>query len=184
MKKILCNKNIFFCSQIKRKRSQVKGIVIHYTGNKDDTAIANANYFKNNNERYAGAHFVIGVDGNIIKCGNLNDVCWSVGNDMREHKVPNSGKYYGDYGNSNTVSIELCDIVDNFPTTKQINSTIKVIKYIRRHCKNAKLIMRHWDVNGKHCPATMCYLNNKEWKKFVSKLKIGLKSYKDFKYTK
>lgn len=43
MKKILANKKRWHG---KRKRKTIKGIVIHYTGNKRDTAKNNCDYFK------------------------------------------------------------------------------------------------------------------------------------------
>lgn len=51
--------NKFFCNKGKQKKSNVKYIVIHNTGNKGrDTALANAMYFKNKKGTCAGAHFV------------------------------------------------------------------------------------------------------------------------------
>ena len=46
-------------SYIKRKRKDVKYIVIHFTANKGDTAKNNADYFATGNTRQVGAHFFV-----------------------------------------------------------------------------------------------------------------------------
>lgn len=58
--------------------------------------------------------------------------------------------------NENSVSIELCDCnnVEKPYSNKQIKAVRKLIKYIQRYCPNANKIIRHFDVNGKHCPGT------------------------------
>ena len=40
----------------------------------------------------------------------------------------------------------------------------RLIKYIRKYCPNANTVIRHFDVNGKHCLVPM--MNEKVWKKF------------------
>ena len=63
------------------------------------------------------------------------------------------------------MSIELCDCNDVEPySNKQIKSVRKLIKYIQRYYPNANKIIRHFDVNGKHCPAPI--MDDKIWKKF------------------
>ncbi len=66
--------------------------VIHYTGNKGDTAIANANYFKNSNTRSAGAHFFVDRKGTIVQSVPLNRVAWSVGGFFTQSG--GAGSYY------------------------------------------------------------------------------------------
>ncbi len=155
----------------KRKRSSVKYIVIHYTGVKGDTALNEANYFARNNTRFAGAHFFVDQQGNAIKSIPLNRTAWSVGGFYSN--ANGAGKYYKKCTNSNSVSIELCDNVNRDPSTKQIKAVKRVVKYIRRYCKNAQVIIRHWDVNGKCCPARMVGTDNAKWKKFKKKINVG-----------
>ncbi|MCM1245971.1 MAG: N-acetylmuramoyl-L-alanine amidase, partial [Roseburia sp.] len=50
-----------------RNRKNVYYIVIHYTGNKKDTAKNNAVYFATSNTRPAGAHFFVDKQGEIWK---------------------------------------------------------------------------------------------------------------------
>lgn len=160
--------NPFFCAKGKQKKKNIKYIPIHNTGNKGkDTAFANANYFKDNHKRYAGAHFVIDLDGTIYQCGRLSDACYSVGGSKYPNcSVTGGGTYYGKCNNYNQVSIELAGIVDYKPTKKQIEATKAVVEYIQKYCKNAKNIIRHFDVTGKDCPHRMAGKDNKEWTKF------------------
>lgn len=166
--------NVLFCAKGKLKRSNVRYIPIHNTGNKGrDTAYANANYFFNNKERYAGAHFIIDLEGIIYQSGRLSDACYSVGgNKYSDCSATGGGAYFGKCNNYNQVSIELAGIVDNKPTAKQIAATKAVIEYIQKYCKNAKNIIRHFDVTGKDCPQRYSGKENaKSWAEFKNKIK-------------
>lgn len=158
-------------SSIKRSRSAVKFIVVHYTGGTKDTAKNECDYFATGNTRAAGAHFFVDREGVIGKSIPMNRTAWSVGGDMRCGK-PGEAKYYGICTNSNSVSIELCAIAVDPPTTSQMESTRKLVKYIRKHCPNATTIIRHWDVNGKECPATMTGINNQLWDKVLRAIDV------------
>lgn len=172
--RIWANGNRFFCDRGKQKKSDVKYIVIHNTGNPGkDTALANATYFKNKKGIYAGAHFIIDLDGNIYQSARLKDACYSVGgNKYSNCSDTGGGKYYGKCTNYNQISVELAGIVDNKPTDKQIAATGAVIEYIRKYCKNAKTIIRHFDVTGKDCPHRFSgKANEKAWAGFKKKIK-------------
>lgn len=154
-------------STSKRNKKNVKYIVIHYTGNKGDTAKNNALYFKNTNTREAGAHFFVDGKGEVYKSVNMNRTAWAVGGS--KYAGTKGGSYYGKCTNSNSVSIELCDCMKNY-TEKQAEAVKDLVKYIRKHCPNAKTVIRHWDVNGKECPKPMIGTNNSMWKKFLKKI--------------
>ena len=145
-----------------RNKNDVKAIVIHNTGNKGDTAKNNALYFRNVNTRLAGAHLFIDRSGEIYKSVPYGKIAYSVGGAKWNNA---GGAYYGVYGNSNTVSIELCDIVDKYPSKKQIEAIKRAVKNIRKKCPNAKKIIRHYDVNGKPCPAY--FVDDKRWNKLL-----------------
>lgn len=166
--------NVFFCAKRKLKRAKVRYIPIHNTGNKGrDTAYANANYFYNNKKVYAGAHFIIDLDGIIYQSGRLSDACYSVGGNKYENCYKTGGgTYFGKCNNYNQVSIELAGIVDNKPTAKQIAATRAVIEYIQKYCRKAKTIIRHFDVTGKDCPHRFSGIANaKAWLEFKKKIK-------------
>ena len=153
-------------SKIKRKRSDVKYIVMHYTAGNHDTAVNNGNYYKNVNKRDAGAHFFVDQKGDIVKSIPLNRTAWAVGGSLyTDVKQTGGGTYYGRCTNANSVSIELCDNFYRDPSKEQIKAVKKTIRYIRRFCPNAKTIIRHFDVTGKKCPARM--VDNAKWQKFL-----------------
>lgn len=153
---------------VARKRKNVKYIVIHNTGNKGDTAKNNALYFAKNNAREVGAHFFVDQEGIIYRSIPTNRTAWAVGG--AKYSGTEGGTYHGKCTNYNSVSIELCDIVDKEPSEKMIKSVKWLVKYIQKYCVNADTIIRHWDVTGKNCPAIMAGKNDKEWKKFKKEI--------------
>lgn len=147
----------------KRKLNDIKYIVIHYTGNKKDTAKNNADFFATSNTREAGAHFFVDKDGNIARSIPMNICAYAVGG---EYSTSNgAGAYYGYCTNSNSVSIELCDCTKK-TNWEQKRATRKLVNYIRKKCPNADTLIRHWDVNGKSCPLPMIGKSNKKWVDF------------------
>lgn len=151
-----------------RSLSTIKYIVIHYTGNKGDKAASNARYFAESNTRQAGAHFFVDKAGEIYQSIDMNKIAWSVGGDMRTGD--GGGSLYKTCTNSNSVSIELCDCCSN-TNYKQALAVRKLVKHIQKKCSNATHIVRHWDVNGKYCPAPMIGKDNEKWKKLKAFLK-------------
>lgn len=163
----LLAKKISYDSSKRRSRKDVKYIVIHYTGNKGDTAKNNAVYFANSNTREAGAHFFVGRKGVVYKSVNMNRTAWAVGGaKYADCSKTGGGTYYNKCTNYNSVSIELCAYTKGYPSDKQVKACKELVKYIRKYCPNAKTIIRHWDVNGKSCPAPMAGKDNASWTKF------------------
>ena len=154
----------------KRDKKNVKFIVIHYTGVKGDTAVGEASYFAHGNTRTAGAHFFVDRQGTVVKSIPMNLTAWSVGG--KKYASTKGGTFYSICKNSNSVSIELCDIVDKDPSAAQIEATKTVIRYIKKHCPNVLFICRHFDVNGKHCPAR--YMDAAKWAKLKAELEEAL----------
>lgn len=140
-----CNKNNYDYTRIRGYRD-IEYIVIHYTGNNKDTALNNVKYF-NRTITKTSAHYFIDKEGNICKSVNINRIAWSVGGLYK--KVP----LYTKARNDNTISIELCDIVNSGVSAKQKKALKKLIKALYKKCPCIKDIIRHYDVNGKNCPA-------------------------------
>lgn len=153
-----------------RSLDKVKAIVIHNTGGTSDTAENNAKYFANTNTRAAGAHWFVDRDGNIWRSIPMKYCAYAVGG---IYNLEKGSKYYGTYTNANTVSIELCAIAKKMPSKKQIAATKELVAYIKDKCPNVERIVRHYDINGKPCPAIMCgsTLKNSKWKAFRKKIK-------------
>ncbi len=140
----------------------VKYIVMHYTGNTKDTAVANAKYFANGS-RQASAHFFVD-DSNIYQSVGLKNTAWHCGSNTYYHK---------ECRNSNSFGIEMCCTAGNYKisaTTKE--NAAYLCAYL---CKMlgiaagavSKYVVRHYDVTGKKCPAEMAGENNAEWAKFL-----------------
>lgn len=154
-----------------RALSAIKYIVIHYTAGNGDTAIAECKYFANGNTRSAGAHFFVDQSGSVYQSIAMNRTAWSVGGFYT--RANGAGSYYNVCTNANSVSIELCDILNKVPSAAQTNATKTLVKFIQGQCPNAKTIIRHWDVNGKSCPARMAGSNNAEWNAFKKAITSG-----------
>ena len=136
---------------------EVKGIVVHYTGNPGSTAIGNRNYFENlriKKTTYASSHFVVGLDGEIIQCLPLDEISYA-SNDR----------------NSDTISIECCheDKSGKF-NDKTFESLVELVAWLcGEYNLTKKDIIRHYDVTGKQCPKYYVK-NEEEWKNFKTEV--------------
>ena len=153
-----------------RRLDKVKYVVIHYTGNdsRTDTAKAECSFFKNGNTRNAGAHFFVDQYGLVFQSIPMERIAWSVGGFFTQ--ANGAGAYYKKCLNSNSVSIELCDCASRDPSGEMIAAVKELVKYIQKQCPNAKTIIRHWDVNGKSCPARMIGTNSTKWTDFKARI--------------
>lgn len=157
----------------KRSLNNIKYIVIHYTGNKGDTALNNLDYFANGNTRQAGAHFFVDKKGKVGKSIAMSRTAWAVGGDHRSGRKGEAA-YFCKCTNANSVSIELCDMCLK-TNWEQMYATRKLVKYIQSKCPNAKTVIRHWDVNGKECPAPFVGTSNEKWIEFKRFITAGYK---------
>lgn len=118
-------------SPTKRNRKDVKYIVIHYTGNSNDTAKNNADYYATGNTRLAGAHFFVDKLGNTARSIPMNRTAWAVGGaKYSDCKATGGGGYYGKCTNFNSVSIELCSSTDQRSLFKRAGSSSQTINQI------------------------------------------------------
>ena len=152
-----------------RTLGSIRGLVIHYTGNAGDSAKNNALFFSKkygSNERSAGAHIFIDGNGVSAKSVPFNRTAWSVGNPGGAYAP---GTYNKLLNNANTLSIELCDIVDHPITDAQRETLLDVCAYIAKKCKNIKYVVRHFDIVQKDCPHYYVH-NQKEWLRLQSEI--------------
>lgn len=166
-RRILANKRNYGA---KRKTSAIKYLIIHYTGNRNDTAQANCKYFQTGG-RNASAHYF--VDPNeVIQSVPDDTIAWSVGGAKYSNcAVTGGGKYYGKATNANSISIELCGGPDSVKATQAtINRALTLTKALMKlYNIPASNVIRHFDVTGKSCPAY--WTNDTTWKKeFKNKL--------------
>ena len=121
-----------------------KYIVIHYTGNKTDGALANANYFKSVN-RGASAHYFVDKTS-IYQCVEDNDAAWAVGVNYGKNNLFNTVK------NRNSISIEMCSNGGKI-ANETYKNTVELTRYLmKKYGIPANHVVRHWDVCSKACP--------------------------------
>jgi len=137
---------------------EIKYIVIHYTGNKNDTAYNNTKYFKNQN-RNASAHYFVDSDS-IWQSVQDKHIAWHCGAQSYRHSKCR---------NSNSIGIELCDGVPKFDEAT-IRNGVRLVKMLMEKYNIPKEnVIRHYDVTGKICPAP--FIDESEWKRFKDLLK-------------
>lgn len=158
---------------VSKRNDPIMYIVIHYTG-AEGTAKNNVDYFNGGN-RNASADFFVGQDGEIWQYNPdlKRYYSWHCGGGRQSDR---GGMFFGKCKNGNSVGIELC-------THKQgdewifYDATIAAARILVRYLmeeygvKQANVI-RHYDVNGKNCPAVYGYAgdNAPKWDKFKSSL--------------
>jgi N-acetylmuramoyl-L-alanine amidase CwlA len=125
-------------------------IIIHETGNpgKGADAMSNRNYFQNNPQAQASAHFCVD-DHSIVQCLETNQRGWHIGV-IYGHPVNNPLAT-----NSNSVGVEICTNSDgNFAKARA--NAIDLTKYLMTALSiPASNVIRHYDACLKHCPSTM-----------------------------
>lgn len=120
--------------------SEVKNIFVHYVANPGSTAKQNRDYFNNlgeTGERSASAHFIIGMDGEIIQCVPLNEIAYAV-----------VGR------NNDSISIECCHPDEDGQFTQETyDSLLKLLRWLLDvYDLSSEDVLRHYDSNGKMCP--------------------------------
>ncbi|MDR0908474.1 MAG: N-acetylmuramoyl-L-alanine amidase [Spirochaetaceae bacterium] len=135
----------------------VKGIVIHYTGNPGASAQGNRNYFDSLKNQppdssgiYASAHYVVGLEGEIIRCLPDTEIGYHVG--ARQY-TPEALQRLSSYPNDCTIGIELCiDKTGSF-NTAVLASGQELARMLREtYGLNRDDLWRHYDITGKICP--------------------------------
>ncbi len=152
----------------KRDLKNIIAVVIHYTGNKGDTAKNNADHFAVSNTRSAGAHIFVDRKGNIAYSIPIEKTAYAVGG--RYSTSNGAGAFYGRITNANSVSIELCDCATKDPSWEQMLACRELYLWLKDQCPNIKHVVRHWDVNGKNCPARLTGKKNEKWEHFKNKI--------------
>lgn len=143
---ILCDKTNYYYA-VKRSWSSIKYIVMHYTGNVNDTPENNCKYYQGKN-RGASAHYYV-RDNKIVVSVPPEYGAWSIGG-----KPYSKQPYYNKATNQNSISIEMCGSKNSNEASGTTIDTACELAAILLHKANltpASLI-RHYDVTGKYCP--------------------------------
>lgn len=154
-----------------RGGNSIQYIVLHYTGNKGDTAKNNATYF-NDGDRNASAHYFID-DNEIIQVVEDNNAAWSVGD--------GKGKY--NITNQNSISIEMCCDINGIVTEKTEARALELTKslQLKYNISNSNVV-RHFDASRKICP-NWSENNWSRWVNFKNKLNEKLEVKEEINYS-
>ena len=167
-------------SRCGKKLRGVKGIVIHWVGNPGTSAQANRNYFESLKDqtgsegvRYASAHFVVGIDGEIIQCLPLDEWAYHVG---AKKYVDGIQEKLGAIPNSCTIGIEMCHPTwaGDF-TVKTWQAAVELTAGLlkRFNLCPGKDVYRHYDITGKICPKRFVE-SSLGWKLFLGDVEKNL----------
>ena len=119
---------------------KVNTLVIHYVANPGSSAVENRDYFESLSDgsvRSASAHFIIGLDGEVVQCIPISEVAYACKD-----------------RNGDTLSIECChpDESGKFSETTYYSLVDLAGWLCLRLNLNPQDIIRHYDATGKDCP--------------------------------
>lgn len=139
-------------------RNGVKYLVLHFTGNANDTARGNANYFRNSNRNASANYFVDSKE--IVQVVRDEDTAWHCGD--------GNGKY--GITNSNSIGIEMCGTNGGI-SEATLQNTIELVKMLmKKYGLSIDQIVRHYDASRKCCPSPMSDNNWAAWWAFKDKV--------------
>lgn len=131
--------------------TDVQDIVIHYVANPGASAQNNRDYF-NSSASNVSAHFLVGLEGEIIQCVPLYEKSSA-----------------SNWRNGDTLSIEVChpDETGQFNDASYA-SLVRLTAWLTDLCRlKENHIIRHYDITGKMCP--VYYVEHPDaWEQFRS----------------
>ena len=144
-----------------RKLSDIAYLVLHYTGNRGDTAKNNADYFAREVTGTSAHYFV-----------DENEVWQSVPDGHAAWHCGTKGAYYHPAcRNANSIGVEVC-MLDKHGKLRQGSvdrAAALVRELMQRYGIPADRVVRHYDVTHKDCPAPMVS-DPALWQAFQNKL--------------
>lgn len=159
-------KNITTVNRTVMNNKQNKYIVIHYTGNKTDTAKANADYFKSVN-RNASAHYFVDKTS-VYQVVEDKDAAWAVG------KNYGSGNLFAIVKNNNSLNIEMCSDCGAIAGETFDNAVELTKSLMKKYNIPSEHVYRHYDICSKLCPGWTGWVGNNTtlWNRFKSALSL------------
>lgn len=155
-----------------RKTSEITYIALHFTANDGDHDEGNADYFASPRDPKASAHYFVD-DDSITQSVPDDYVAYSVGGSKyTDCAKTGGGKLYKIATNENTLNIEMCDTVKDGTVKAQEATIVNTILLVRKKMKEYNIdidhVIRHFDVNGKHCPAYL--MDEQAWAGFKARI--------------
>ncbi len=159
-----------------QRKTAIKYIVIHDTGNKNNgaNAISHFNYFNGGNRNSSADFFVDSTQ--VLQA-----------NDYNKYYTWHCGDGKGKYGitNANSLGIEICVNSDG-DYAKAIKNAVEITKTLMKELNIPKEnVVRHYDASRKNCPASMSGNNWALWKDFQKEIvrneELTVEQYKEIK---
>jgi N-acetylmuramoyl-L-alanine amidase CwlA len=152
-------------------------IVIHYADT-NGTAQAVRDYFQET-PRQCSAHFECDGKSPAVLAVPLNKTAWAVGGPKyTDCDKTGGGTLYGKAKNTTSISIEMCLKPGQTNADIYAQAGNLAAHYCNAYSIPLSHVIRHFDVNGKHCPDTTIFsksaggqislLTDHGWKNFVS----------------
>ena len=138
-----------------RTSSSIIYPVIHFTANRNSKPINEAKYFRDTNNRAAGAHYFVG-GSDVYESISPLKIAYAVGGSRyNDYKTTGGASLYKKVTNTNSISIELCS-TNGVITDETINTCIELLYYLKAKYPTLDLnkVCRHFDITGKYCPAS------------------------------
>jgi N-acetylmuramoyl-L-alanine amidase len=140
--------------------ADIKALVIHRVANAGSTARQNRNYFESLKDqspgdpsaRYASAHLIVGIEGEVIQCIPAEEMAYHVG---AKKYTPEALGRLGHYPNNCTVGIELCHPeADGCFTFDTLSASMKMcaLLCVQSNLDPCRDIWTHFAITGKVCP--------------------------------
>ncbi|ADL50987.1 peptidoglycan recognition protein family protein [Clostridium cellulovorans] len=149
--------------------NNVKYIVCHFTGNYNDTAKNNADYF-GGGDRGASAHYF--VDNNEIRqVVEDYNASWHCGD---------GDGMYG-ISNFNSIGIEMCGTNGDISEATANNTRDLIKMLMNKYGVTLDRVMRHYDASRKNCPSPYSNNNWARWWDFKKKLASGAQEEEEMK---
>lgn len=135
-------------------KSTPKRICVHYTGDCGATAAQLAKYwqnvaagvFKDKSWSWTSAQYIVGLDGEIVRCVPDNEIAYAAANQ-----------------NADTIHIEVCYKQKSGAfEEKSIAALRELVGYLMdKYSIPVRKVVRHYDLTGKQCPAY--YVDENRW---------------------
>ena len=130
-----------------RTAADIGYLVIHYTGNRGDTAKNNADFFAREKVVPSrSAHYFVD-ENEVWQSVRDQDVAWQM----------SAQKYYSNARNVSSIGIEIC-MLDKAGNVRQgsIDNAARLVRELMtRYRVTVGRVLRHYDVTRKACPAPM-----------------------------
>lgn len=154
----ISNKKQF--SNRRRKKSEIKNIVVHATDNPSIGSDAETHVrYLEHADRYGSAHYYVD-DHSVYQPIGDTYIAWHCGDNQ------GFGKSLNGVTNSNSIGIEMCMNADG-DFSKTYKNTVELVKNLMEiYNLTPDDVCRHYDVSRKQCPSVFKYNNWAKWKQF------------------